>query len=501
MSTLSSITIDDALFDPNLLGAALGNPDTWRTWRTALKAAWGIELNREEARAFAAIAGSRQPPEKRVRELWAIIGRRSGKSRIAALVACYLAAFVSYPNLAPGETGHVLILAASKSQAQAVFRYCEAFLTQSPILKSLVSEVLAEEIRLTNNLSISVHSTSYRSVRGRTLCAAILDEVAFWRDENSSQPDLEAYRALLPALATTGGMIVGISTGYSQRGLLYTKHRDYFGVDDPDTLILSGDTGLFNPTIDQAIIDQAMREDPEAAAAEWLGTFRGDLSTYVDEAVLRQCVDPGIRERAFEHSRRYIAFADSSSGVRDSFCLALSYRDGERVVLALAREWKAPFDPVNVSEEVAEILGRYRVTQLHGDAYASGFVQSTFKQLGISYKNSERSRSEIYLTLLPMLTSRGAVLLDNQRLLSQLAQLERRTGRSGRDSVDHGRSGADDLANAGAGSLVLAQSLRGGGYGPGGSRREFPQVTLGHQHLKRGGAYGGTGRSVLPPGR
>jgi hypothetical protein len=257
-------------------------------------------------------------------------------------------------------------------------------------------------------------------------------------------------------------------------------------VDDPDTLVVAGETRLFNPTIDQSIVDQAMREDPEAAAAEWMGTFRGDLSTYADEAVLRACVDPGIRERPFEHSRRYVAFADASSGVRDSFALALSYRDGERAVLALAREWRAPFDPVNVSEEVAELLRAYRVTQLHGDAYASGFVQSTFKQLGISYKNAERSRSEIYLTLLPMLTSRGAVLLDNQRLLSQLAQLERRTGRTGRDAVDHGRNGADDLANAVAGSLVLAQQLRGGGgFGPDGRRREMPKVTLGYEHMKR----------------
>jgi hypothetical protein len=370
-------------------------------------------------------------------------------------------------------------------------------LTSSPVLKSLVAEVLAEEIRLTNGISISVHSTSYRSVRGRTLCAAICDEVAFWRDENSSQPDLEAYRALLPALATTGGMIVGISTAYSQRGLLYTKHRDFFGRDDPDTLVIAGETRLFNPTIDQAIVDQAMKEDPEAAAAEWLGTFRGDLSTYVDERVLRECVEPGVRERPFEVSRRYIAFVDSSSGVRDSFCLALSYRDGERVVLAKAVEWRAPFDPVNVSEEAAEILRGYRVTQLHGDAYAQGFVQSTFKQLGISYKASERSRSEIYLTLLPILTSRGAVLLDNQRLIAQLAQLERRTGRSGRDSVDHGRSGADDLANACAGSLVLAQQLRGGSGRGCAGRFEPPPVRLGYANLKK--HYGG--RSVMPPGR
>jgi hypothetical protein len=461
MSTLTDISIIEAMTDLQLFGATLGPAPTWKTWQVALKAAHGIELNRDDARAFASIAGNRQPPLRRVRELWCVLGRRSGKSRIAALIACYLAVFVKYPKLAPGEVGHVLVLAASKSQAQAVFRYCEAFLTQSPILKTLVEEVLAEEIRLTNGLVISVHSVSHRTVRGRTICGVVMDEVAFWRDENSSQPDVEAYRALLPSLATTNGMIIGISSPYNKRGLLYQKHRDFFGVDDPDTLILAAGTSVFNPTIDQSIIDQAMREDPEAAAAEWQGTFRGDLSNYIDEAVLRENVDPGVRQRPFETSRRYIAFADSSSGARDSFCLALSYKDGERTTLALAREWKAPFDPVSVSEEVAAVLRSYRVTQLHGDAYASGFVQSTFKQLGIAYKTSELNRTEIYLTLLPMLMARNVVLLDLPRLSSQLVQLQRRTGRSGRDAVDHARGGADDLANACAGSIVL-QQLRGG---------------------------------------
>jgi hypothetical protein len=65
----SSITIDAAISDPNLLGAGLGNPDSWQTWRTVLKAAFGLRLNRDEARAFGSVAGSRQPPSRRVREL------------------------------------------------------------------------------------------------------------------------------------------------------------------------------------------------------------------------------------------------------------------------------------------------------------------------------------------------------------------------------------------------------------------------------------------------
>src|SRR5215469_7780207 len=96
--------IDRALSDPRLLGAALGNTGSWKTWRIVLKGAFGIELAEEEAKTFSAVAGNRKPPANRVRELWAIVGRRGGKSRMAAAIACYLALIPRY-NLAKGERG------------------------------------------------------------------------------------------------------------------------------------------------------------------------------------------------------------------------------------------------------------------------------------------------------------------------------------------------------------------------------------------------------------
>ena len=50
-----------------------------------------------------------------------------------------------------------------------------------------------------------------------------------------------------------------------------------------------------------------------------------------------------------------------------------------------------------------------------------------------------------------------AILLDIPRL-AQFAGLERRTFSTGRDRVDHGRTGHDDAANAAAGALTLAAS-------------------------------------------
>ncbi len=42
---------------------------------------------------------------------------------------------------------------------------------------------------------------------------------------------------------------------------------------------------------------------------------------------------------------------------------------------------------------------------------------------------------------------------------AQLCGLERRTSRGGRDSIDHGPGGHDDLSNAVAGALVRAAAL------------------------------------------
>ena len=77
-------------------------------------------------------------------------------------------------------------------------------------------------------------------------------------------------------------------------------------------------------------------------------------------------------------------------------------------------------------------------------------------------KPSERTRSDIYLAALPMVMSAQVELLDNERLLRQLASLERRKGRQGRDSVDAPPRHHEDVANAAAGALVLAGLQRCG---------------------------------------
>jgi hypothetical protein len=87
------ISIDQALADPKLLGAALGDISTWQTWLAVLRAAFGLDLNSEQRQLFDSVAGGREPPTSRVREFWAVVARRSGKSRMAAGLGVHLALF------------------------------------------------------------------------------------------------------------------------------------------------------------------------------------------------------------------------------------------------------------------------------------------------------------------------------------------------------------------------------------------------------------------------
>lgn len=106
-------------------------------------------------------------PSTPAREAWPVVGRRGGKSRIAALVAVYLACFHDYGDkLAPGEVGTLPVIAADRKQARIVFDYVAAFL-EIPLLKQLVVSELHESIELTNQVSIEIHTSNFKSVRGQ----------------------------------------------------------------------------------------------------------------------------------------------------------------------------------------------------------------------------------------------------------------------------------------------------------------------------------------------
>ena len=155
---------------------------------------------------------------------------------------------------------------------------------------------------------------------------------------------------------------------------------------------------------------------------------------------------------------KYFAFCDPSGGSSDSMTLAVARTSmvGTRAVLVGVWEKKPPFNPDAVTAEFAEILKSYRLTTVTGDRYSAEWVVARFRAHGIAYVTSEKTKSEIFLEFLALVNSDRVRIPNNKRLRAQFVSLERRTSRSGKDSVDHAPGGHDDLSNAVAGACVLA---------------------------------------------
>jgi hypothetical protein len=458
-----SLPPDRVFADKALLGAALGDLSTRKTWFTVLKALYAQPLSDEELEIFKTIAGNRSPPTKRVREGWIVAGRRSAKSQMSAGIGIHSALFVKH-KLSPGEVGMVLLLAASTSQAKMVFGYVRGFLDASPILRREVANVTQNEITLRNGIVIAVHANSFRTIRGRTLVAVVFDEIAFWRDESSAVPDIETYRAVLPSLATTNGILIGISSPYRKLGLLHQKYRDHFGVDGDEVLVVQGPTKLFNPTISDEVIASQTRDDPTSAASEWGAEFRTDISSFLDDELIDAAIEHGrpLELPPRPHPSFYRAFTDASGGVgKDSYTLAIAHQEGERYAVDLVRGTKGKFDPQQVTNDYAKLLKEYRIGSVTGDNYASQWVAGAWRDTGIVYVQSDIPKSQIYLESLPLFT-RGLVRLpDHPTLLRELRLLERQTHRGGKDSVDHPRGAHDDYANSCCGVLRTLSNYLG----------------------------------------
>jgi hypothetical protein len=445
------IDIRQAMTDPALLGPVFGG-ESFAAWRALLSGFYGLDLDATELDTFKTLTGRESEPQGAFAELWLAIGRRGGKSHAAAFLAVYLAAFMDYRDkLAPGEVATVMVIAADRKQARAVMRYTSGLLNENPMLRRMVQRENSEQIELNNRTVIEITTASHRSVRGYTLAACICDEIAFWHVDGAS-PDREIIAAIRPALATLGGKLVALSSPYAKRGILWDTFKRTFADDaESRVLVAKAPSRLMNPTLPQYVVDDAMREDPEAARAEYLAEFRSDVSTFLDADLLAGCVRPEPLEMHPARGVRYVAFVDPAGGGADEFTLAIGHQERGQTVLDVVRGLRG--SPAQIVAEYADLLKRYNITRIRGDRYAGRWPRDEFARFGIEYDVSEMDRSALYLEFLAALNSGRVELPPDERLQRQLIGLERRAGR-GRDVIDHAPGANDDRANAVAGVVA-----------------------------------------------
>ena len=369
------MNILQCLDDPEVFGAHFKRP-TWDVWRVFLAALLALPMTPEQLAVYTKYTGRITPPITPSLETWLVIGRRGGKSFILATIATFLACFFDWrPFLGPGEVATVMIIAADRKQARTIKRFVTGLLHGAPMLKRLIEAETRESITPRNRVSIEIHTCSYRTTRGYTVVAALLDEIAFWAsDELSAEPDVEVVNAIRPGMATIpDAMLLCASSPHARKGVLWDAHRKHYAQDNDPVLVWQAATRDMNASVPEAYIAQHMADDPQRGAAKYGALSRTDVETFVIREAVEACISPGIRERTPQSGISYQAFVDPSGGSANSMTLAIGHLDQARnvAVIDALRERRPPFSPEQVVGEFADLLKTYKITRITGDRFAN----------------------------------------------------------------------------------------------------------------------------------
>jgi hypothetical protein len=453
-TAVPALTIVEALGDPQLLGglAAFRDLSTWHRWIVFLKAVLGLSLDPDEIVIFRHHTGRSgyAPPPGGYQTAVAIVGRQSGKTQLAAVLAAWEA--VTAPR-EPGRTGQYGLMIAQdfRGALRALFSYAAAVFEAVPLLRGSIVGRTADTLSLSSGVVLAAYPCRPPAIRGLRARIAVLDELGFYRNAEGNPQDVEMLRAVRPTLATTGGRLVILSSPAGQSGALWDLYRLHFGRDDAPVLVWRGSAPEMHPLLPLDYLRRMEQDDPEGYRSEVLGEFRAGVTALFDPEALEACVARGVRERLPEEGVTYQAAADPSGGRRDAFTVAIGHQVGDRIVVDAVRDWAAPFNPSGVVAEAADLCRRYRVRTIVGDAYGAEWVVEPFRQHGMTYRGDALDRSRLYLELLFAVNAQGIALLDLPPLLRELRGLERRRGVSGRDRIVPSPHEHDDRAVSVAG--------------------------------------------------
>jgi hypothetical protein len=452
----------------------------WTPWRAFLAALFALPMTPAEFEIYRKCTGRDAPPTERATEAWMIVGRRGRKSAVAAVLAAFTAAYRDHASYtAPGEIPVIPVLGRNKAEAQQIKRYVDAIF-EAPSLRWMVQSSKDEVVHIQpdkthKGIEVMVKAATLMAGRSRACPLAELDEVAFYRSDESANPDVEIVRSITPGMATVPDpLLVGLSSPYARRGILWGKYQEHFGKEGSRVLVWQADTLTMHPANSQVAVHVANEyaTDEVSARAEYGAQFRTDVEQFIPEEVIDAVTDDvDIREPV--PGVQYVAFADPSGGTSDSMTLAIAHWEAPstshngRAVLDFVCEQRAPFDPEHAVNDQALALRLYGVKVVEGDRYGGEWpparyraAQADGKPYRVDYVESEFVKSDLYRNTLPLMKAGQVRLLKSARLKAQFTGLDRFVARGGRDSIDHQPGAKDDLANAVAGALVRADRLR-----------------------------------------
>lgn len=422
---------------------------------------------------------------------WAVlcIGRRSGKSRMAAITGLWnctcrpdLDAYVE-----PGEVRYAVVIATSKDQAGVVIRQARALVESSPYLRECCISDRDGELHfkspVTGALTVfRVLPCNSRGIRGYPVSCVILDEFAFFLD-NTDGPAVA--KAVLDAIEPSTLQFQGkasfivCSTPLGDDNEFARLYRQAESGELPGAVAYHATTAEMNPTIDPEFLAQRESRDPISYASEYLADFVGSGDSFID---MTRVVPTDVYPVPPEEGEGWVCGLDPAFS-KDGFGVAIvgrSKASRNDLVVGPVVELHPKGDFYGPLDQIAELCLPYTKSAVT-DQFASKPVIAALGQRGIYVKEhvmSPRSktdvfnelRSQIYAATLP-------IPVGHEELRKQLGRLQTKH-QAGAAAVHNPRRGSSHGDQAQAVAMAVWELRRSG-----------VRVEIWNDHAGRGG-YG-----------
>jgi hypothetical protein len=117
-------------------------------------------------------------------------------------------------------------------------------------------------------------------------------------------------------------------------------------------------------------------------------------------------------------------------------------------------------------KEFADTLKSFGVSRIHGDRYAGEWPREAFRKCGVEYRVADKTKSDLYLALLPLLNSGRVELLDHKTKIVSPLFVSKQAGWIG--------AGAENTTGKSATQLFYEHGGYGGGsYWPGSGPKDW----------------------------
>jgi hypothetical protein len=235
--------------------------------------------------------------EKDIRHAIWSMGRRSGKTFMAAVAATYMC-FVQDEyftrRVRKGEKWYIITVANDLGQSKIALDNIRQLIINSPFEKELIRET-SLEIEISNNCVFQAIPASARASRGKAVVGILQDELAFSIEGDANRGAEAMYTALSPSIAQFGkyGKIIELSSPYLTSGLFFDHFQQAQSGEFPTMQALQVPTWEINPSLPWGcdFLESARKKDEETFWIEFGAQFRRNNSVLLAPEIVDAAVN------------------------------------------------------------------------------------------------------------------------------------------------------------------------------------------------------------------